>query len=206
MLEYLVVDVRGTACPIPVVRTRDAMKSVKPLSVLVSQKDQVDNVSRMAMRSGWNVTHRQERDYHVVELIPSSAAVEPVAAPEDLVCSLPRTPNRPDRRLAVIASETMGRGDDRLGVILMKAYINTLKDLDRLPDTIIFYNGGVRLAVDDSPVLEALKELEEAGVEILVCGTCLDFFGLKDRLGVGVISNMFDIAGALMAEGISVIA
>lgn len=198
------VDVRGLACPVPVVRTRNAMKANLPLTVLVSKPDQVDNVARMADRSGWTVTSQSNGDHYVIDLKPGAERSEPVMAPEDLVCNVDEAPGGiASQPLVVIASESMGRGDDALGKLLMKAYVNTISDLECLPKTIVLFNGGVKLAVEGSPVLESLKELETSGVEILVCGTCLEFFGLKASLRTGLVSNMFDIAGTMMDNGVT---
>jgi len=205
MNQEKVVDVRGQACPVPVVKTRDAMKENQPVTVLVSKRDQVENVERMAGRSGWSVASEDRGDHFAVFLRPGTGSGEPVVAPEDLVCSVNDPDSATRRPLVVIQSEFMGRGDDALGRLLMKAYLNTLADLDETPETIIFFNGGVKLAVKGSAVLDSLKALENAGVEILVCGTCLEFFGLKSDLGAGIISNMFDIAGTMMRHGISVL-
>ncbi|HQP49647.1 MAG TPA: sulfurtransferase-like selenium metabolism protein YedF, partial [Spirochaetota bacterium] len=101
----------------------------------------------------------------------------------------------------VIAANTMGKGDDELGEVLMKAFIHTIFDLDYTPDTLIFYNTGVRLAAKGSDVLDDLQKLEEQGVEILVCGTCANFFNIKEDICVGIISNMYDIAGTMSRAG-----
>jgi selenium metabolism protein YedF len=91
----------------------------------------------------------------------------------------------------------MGTGDDDLGKLLIKGFINTLPDIDLKPRTLVFLNAGIFLAINDSPVLDALKKLEQTGVKILVCGTCLDFFQRKQDLAVGVVSNMYDILDAM---------
>ncbi|OPZ96477.1 MAG: DsrE/DsrF-like family protein [Bacteroidetes bacterium ADurb.Bin408] len=93
----------------------------------------------------------------------------------------------------VFKQNKMGHGADDLGTILMKAFVNTLPELNYKPKTLIFLNTGIYLALNDSPVIEALKNAEKQGVNILVCGTCLNYFGKKDDLGVGIVSNMYDI-------------
>jgi selenium metabolism protein YedF len=98
-----------------------------------------------------------------------------------------------------ITSEIMGSGSDELGLLLMQAFINTLTKQDELPKTIIFYNAGVKLCANDSPVIETLKSLENSGVKLLSCGTCLDYYDLKESLGVGIISNMHDIQSTLFS-------
>jgi selenium metabolism protein YedF len=88
----------------------------------------------------------------------------------------------------------MGRGDDVLGNVLIRAFIHTLAQLKPLPATIICYNAGVKLAVKESPVLDDLQQLAQAGVDILICGTCVNYFGLGEQVAAGRISNMYDIA------------
>ncbi len=207
-----VVDVRGEPCPVPVVRTRKAMMKVPgvegntdlTLTVLVSKRDQVDNVIRMAGRSGWTNEYAKASDHYQILLKAPSGPVTAVKIePEDLVCELPVQNMRGD--VAVVASETMGRGSDELGGVLIRAFLGVLKDLDRRPGTIIFYNGGVKLVIDGSPVLAEIEELDELGIELLVCGTCLDYFGVKDRVRVGTISNMYDIATAMIDAGNAVV-
>jgi selenium metabolism protein YedF len=95
----------------------------------------------------------------------------------------------------------MGRGEKELGEILVRGFFHTLGELESRPDTIIFFNAGVWLTVDDSPVLEDLQALEAEGVSMLVCGTCLNHFDIKDRLAVGLVSNMYDIAEAMLGAG-----
>lgn len=100
--------------------------------------------------------------------------------------------------VVVLASNMLGNGDDELGKILVKSFIYTLKNDDVLPKTIIMYNSGALLATSKSESLEDLKQLSEAGVEILICGTCADFYKIKDDIAVGEVSNMYAIAQKLM--------
>ena len=93
-----------------------------------------------------------------------------------------------------VASDTVGIGEEELGHILMKSFIYSLTQLDTLPTTMLFYNGGAKLTCEGSPVLDDLKSLEAQGVEILTCGTCLDFQHLKEKLAVGSVTNMYEIA------------
>jgi selenium metabolism protein YedF len=95
----------------------------------------------------------------------------------------------------------MGMGDQELGILLAKAFVNTIKDVEPLPETIVFYNTGIFLALKNSPVVEPLRHLESLGVRILVCGTCLDFYEKKEAVGAGTISNMYDILQALSSAG-----
>lgn len=96
------------------------------------------------------------------------------------------------------ASDSIGRGDDELGAVLARAFFNTLCDEEILPATILFMNAGVKLACEGSAVLDSLKKLESLGIEMLSCGTCLDYYGIKDKLIAGSVSNMYEIQGRLL--------
>ena len=101
----------------------------------------------------------------------------------------------------VFSSDKMGEGDEELGRFLVQALINIIKETEPLPSHLIFYNSGIFLALDGSPLVPSLRELRELGVEILVCGTCLQHFGRKDDLRVGTISNMYAILETMTAAG-----
>jgi selenium metabolism protein YedF len=101
----------------------------------------------------------------------------------------------------VVQSHIMGRGNAELGEILVRGFFHTVGEVQPRPDTIIFFNSGARLACAGSPVLDDLRALEAASVEILVCGTCLDYFEIKDQLAAGIVSNMYDIAEAMLGAG-----
>ena len=103
--------------------------------------------------------------------------------------------------VVAIGSAEMGNGDPKLGKILMKSFLYSLTQLDALPQTVLFFNGGVRMTTEGSESIEDLKALEAQGVEILSCGTCLDFYGLKDKLRVGGITNMYVIAQTMAEAG-----
>jgi selenium metabolism protein YedF len=103
--------------------------------------------------------------------------------------------------IVVISSDKMGEGDEKLGHILMSTYIKALKDTDKLPDKILFYNNGVKLVINTSPDIENLRDLEKMGVEILICGTCVNFYSLEQVMGAGTISNMFVMAEIMASTG-----
>jgi selenium metabolism protein YedF len=100
-----------------------------------------------------------------------------------------------------ISADRMGRGPEELGGILIRAFLHTLNEVAPLPDTLVFINSGVKLVTEGSPVLEDLQTLSEQGVDILACGTCLNYFKLSDKVAIGTISNMYDIAEALLGAG-----
>ena len=113
-------------------------------------------------------------------------------------CEIVESAPKPEKVVVYINSNLMGIGDEALGAILMRSFLKTLLDLKPLPLKLIFINTGVRLTTEGSEVIESVKALSDKGTEILSCGTCLDFYGLKEKLKVGIISNMFDIAQSLL--------
>ena len=121
----------------------------------------------------------------------------PVADAAEAVC----VPDARDNTVVVVSSDRMGSGNDELGKVLIKGFIFAVTQLDTLPKTMLFYNGGATLTTEDSDSLEDLKSLEAQGVEIMTCGTCLDYYGLKDKLAVGTVTNMYSIVETMAKAG-----
>ncbi|NLZ18116.1 MAG: sulfurtransferase-like selenium metabolism protein YedF [Desulfobulbaceae bacterium] len=195
-MNHQKLDCRGLPCPQPVLQVKQALEEgTERLEVLVDNAASSKNVQRFAARMGFGVQTMQA-DEDCYRLIVSAEAGQTRAGmtiqPEDYRCDL----SAQEGLVYVIASDTMGRGNDELGWALMQTYVQTILQVDPLPETIILYNGGVRLVSTESGALEALRTLRDKGVEILVCGTCLDFFQLKSAMQVGQISNMFAIMDA----------
>jgi selenium metabolism protein YedF len=193
------LDCRGLACPGPVIqvkKTLDETPHGASFSIDLDSEASMDNVRRFAESRGAGVSV-QEGAEGAVRLVITAPA-----APETGKRGNGETGNRPP--VVFIAAETIGEGDDKLGRILMEGFINTLPEQDRAPERILFMNAGVKFTIQGSTVLDSLKKMIDRGCEILVCGTCLDFFSLTDKLSVGTVSNMFDIQGALL-EATSVI-
>lgn len=192
-MENRVVDARGMACPLPVVNAKkaaDEMKDGEVLTVLVDNEIAVQNLTKFAASRSYGVKSEKkaENDYSVTMQITAGGAgassEEPLSCQPDIVRK---------GTVAVISGNVMGTGDEKLGKALMKAFIFALSKQDTLPDTILFYNSGAFLTCKGSDSLEDLKNMEAEGVKIMTCGTCLDFYGLKEELSVGTITNMYDI-------------
>ena len=189
------VDARGLACPQPVMQTRKAMQEAAQVVTLVDNETSVTNVSRMAAKAGWEVNVVPEGDEFRIELAKGAALpqTEPLAVGKAEVANGPL--------VLVVSEDIMGRGNAELGNILVRGFFHTLGEIAPLPQTIIFFNTGVKLACEGSPVLDDLRALEAEGVEILVCGTCLDYLKLTEMLAAGLVSNMYDIAEAMLGAG-----
>ena len=189
-----IIDARGLACPEPVIRTKRGLEHNNYLEVLVDNNTALENVRRMAASSGCFERYESETggSYRIyIEKKSSSDA----GKPEESVAPIQ------GETVIVISSDVMGKGDDELGKVLMKAYVHTLNELDSNPDKIILYNSGVKLAVHGEQSCDDLNELIKKGAIVLVCGTCANHFGIKDKISAGSISNMFDIAGTMMKAG-----
>jgi selenium metabolism protein YedF len=202
-MTELLVDARGLSCPQPVMEARKALTETKALevTVLVDAEAPAENVARMARAMGCDVMFQDEGGHIAVRLsrsadqaaLAASLRGAPPSREDASACS-------PSKDVAVFfASATVGHGDDDLGRLLMVAFVKTLKSLSPQPRALLFMNGGVKLAAEGSEVAGALRELEQGGATLLVCGTCLDFFHLKEKLAVGKVSNMFEIASRLVA-------
>ncbi len=257
MKKNITVDAIGDACPIPVVKTKNAIKEMDEqggvVKTLVDNEIAVQNLTKMANQKGYKVSSEKisDNEYHVTMEVPDQSqnthgeapempgqsrkglkgligaavsgfeagvrgtatnaasgvtrsaetgeeAAKEAAAPEETVCM---PDGRKQGTVVVISSRYMGSGNDELGAILMKSFIYALSQQEVLPETILFYNSGAYLTCEESPSLDDIKSLEAEGVEILTCGTCLNFYGLKEKLKVGEISNMYDIVEKMTQAG-----
>ena len=186
------VNAMGDKCPVPVIKTKkalDALTAPETIEVLVDNETAVANVTKMAQSTGAAVTQEKlgEDEYKVT--IQALAGEETQTAPSGAVCDCVPTGDT----VVVISSDKMGSGNDELGKVLMKGFLFAVTQLDELPKTMLFYNGGATLTTEGSDSLEDLKSLEAQGVEIMTCGTCLDYYGLKEKLAVGTVTNMYSI-------------
>lgn len=195
----LSIDARGLACPQPVIKTKKALEQegVTQVDIVVDNPAARDNVSRFARNAGFDVESvtPEGDDFRIV--IVEQDAVDEDSQPQ----ILPPKAAEAGGKVVFIASDVIGGGSDELGAKLMKAFCYALTEISVPPKGLIFMNAGVKLCVDGSAALGNLQTLAERGVEMLVCGTCLDFFGLSSSLKVGKVSNMYDIAEQLLGEG-----
>lgn len=189
------VNAMGDACPIPVVKTKNAIAQLGgPGSVetLVDNEIAVQNLTKMANQKGYTV--RSEKlepgKFRVVMTVGKPAEEDP---PTEETC-LVALEGKKKNTVVVLSSSTMGTGSDELGTALMKGFVYALCQQDTLPSTVLLYNGGAALPCEGSASLEDLKSLEAQGVEILTCGTCLNYYGLTEKLRVGQVTNMYAIA------------
>lgn len=195
----ITVNAMGDNCPIPVIKTKKAMQQLTgadTIEVLVDNEIAVQNVTKMASSAGGQVTSEKLGDAQFKVVIQMEGAPE-AAAQEGETCM----PDARENSIVVISSDRMGSGNDELGKVLIKGFIFAVTQLDTLPKKMLFYNGGATLTAEGSDSLEDLKSLEAQGVEIMTCGTCLDYYGLKEKLAVGSVTNMYSIVEAMAQAG-----
>jgi selenium metabolism protein YedF len=192
------LDCRGLACPMPVLRCKECLETDRPesLSVTVDNQAARENVDRYLTRAGYAVTVAEAGELFVLTARRGTDVPSPSPAP------VPGPAAEPSgKTLVCITADTIGRGDAILGAKLMVNFCATLPELGESLWRIILLNGGVKLSVADSPVQGSLRTLVDSGVSILVCGTCLDFFGLLEKKAIGETTNMLDVVTSLALAG-----
>jgi selenium metabolism protein YedF len=186
-----VIDCRGLDCPQPVITTKQALDQLKEgeMIVIVDNASSCNNVERFAQSQGCPVEIKQEeQDFYLHIQKTSNKDSEKVIRPNEKI----------KRVVVYINSHLLGGGDEALGSFLMKSFLKTLLDLETKPGRLILVNSGVQLTAENSNALDSLQSLLEKGVEIVCCGTCIDFYGLKGKMKVGVMSNMYDILQSML--------
>jgi selenium metabolism protein YedF len=186
------INATGLACPGPVLAAKEAIENNNPKSITISVDNEAarENVARFLTTQGYEISVEQKEGEFQVHGKNRSEKCEVVESQKETDEDLKRT-------LVMITTDRMGYGDDGLGLKLMINFIKTIKEMGTDLWRLVFVNNGVKLTVDGSEVLDALKELESNEVHILVCGTCLDHFSLLEKKQVGSTTNMLDIVMAM---------
>jgi len=181
-----IVDTRGFSCPHPVIMTKKALddKQAENITTIVDNKVALENVTRMVKSQGYDLNIEDKGGDYFIHIIKGA---------QD--SSIPL--NKPNEIAVLISSNLFGEGSEELGSVLMRSFLYSLTQLEGKVKTIIFMNSGVFLTTEGSEVLEHLKTMEEDGVQLLSCGTCLDYYQLKDRLKVGKVTNMYSATEVL---------
>ena len=184
------IDARGKACPQPVILAKKEIDGgCRDLTVLVDNKTAVENLTRLGNSAGMTVTTGETAQGLFVRLTGEGKIVE------EPVIACPTTGNG---YAVFVGKDVVGAGDRELGYNLMKMALYTLAQSDSVPAHVLFMNDGVKLpAGEEQQVIDSLMTLIEKGSLVLVCGTCLNYYGLADRLKVGTVSNMYDIMSAM---------
>ena len=196
-MKKIKVDAMDDQCPIPVIKTKKALKEITETTLVevhVDNEIAVQNLSKMAKQK--NLEYKCEKLEEQHYIIKINAEAEGVSIQQKAPAENDKEICYPDRKsntVVVLSSNQMGNGSEELGQILMKGFIFALTELDELPSTVLLYNSGVKLSTEGSNSIEDLKTLQAQGVEILSCGTCLNYYDLTEKLQVGDVTNMYFI-------------
>lgn len=187
------IHAKGLACPQPVILTKKAMDAGEThLIVYVDNQAAVENLKRLADSQGFSASVDGKAGDFTLELRRNGKAVpSKTPLPAQIACG------NTGSWAVFIGRDIIGSGDRELGTNLMRMYFYTLTQTEDRPAAILFMNSGVRLPVSDEQIIAHLRTLQKAGVKVLVCGTCLNFYGLSEQLQAGTVSNMYDIVSEM---------
>ncbi len=197
-----IVDTRGQLCPAPLIETRRALREAtggESFKVLTDNKTSFSNISRFLKDNGIGFVVAEENGVWTLTITGNDKELSKPDVNEFCSPEIPHF-NTGDFVIA-IGSDRMGDGDRELGDLLMINFIKAVKDLDVLPSRMVFYNSGVLLGRDESPASAHLKELEQMGVSLFLCGTCINHYKAADDIHTGTVSNMFEIARIMATSG-----
>lgn len=194
------VDTRGLVCPAPLIKTRQGLNEAaadEPVQILIDNPTSLSNVKRYLTDNKLEFTVREEGTLATVTVTRGRA--DEISANETEYCTTDslKPPSGSRQTVVAVTSDRMGSGDDELGLKLMISFFRTLVMLEPAPSAVVFYNAGVKLAMDDSTVLDHIRELAGRGTSIYLCSTCISHFGIRDRLPVGSFSDMYQILNVL---------
>jgi selenium metabolism protein YedF len=191
------VDARGQLCPKPLIMTKKAINQAQvdeKFTVLIDNETSKNNVERFLKEN--EVFFSTTQNGNVFELVVSKSNQELINENAEEFCPVSNTAQA-GGDVIVINKDSIGHGPDELAAKLVKGFFTTIMEVPTKPLGIAFYNSGINLCLCDSPVLEEIQAIEKAGCKILVCGTCIDHYEVKDQVKVGIVSNMYDILGLM---------
>ncbi len=183
----MLIDAKGKNCPIPVLMAKKAIsEGESTFTILVDNQTAVENLKRLAASQGYTSALREQDGAFLLDFVSLGEAT-------------PSLSSAAGDYAVFVGRDIIGAGDRELGTNLMRMFFYTLANSDHLPRSILFMNDGVKLPALDGQVVEHINKLISQGTEVLVCGTCLNFYGLSDRLQAGTVSNMYDILSCMQS-------
>jgi selenium metabolism protein YedF len=181
------IDARGLTCPKPVIQTKKAIEELADgqVTTIVDNEIAKENVTKYAKSINLNYQVREVDGFYHIDIFKEGMELG--------MENLPQPKPRLGEQVILVGKDKLGEGNDQLGEVLIKGYFYTLTEMEPYPSAILFLNGAIKLTLESSPVLEHLRTLEMQGVQVLSCGTCLDYYNAKDQLAVGGVTNMYTI-------------
>lgn len=198
----LIVDTSGQLCPAPLIATKRALRETaagESFQVITDNRTSFSNISRFLQDNNLGFSFTESEGIWTLTVNTTGSTEETTDPTEYCTTDIPHFSK--GSYIVVFSSDKMGEGDDDLGSLLMSNFIRAVKELDLLPDKMVFYNSGVHLVSEKSLVAGHLKELEKMGVTLLVCETCAKHYAIVERISAGILSNMFEIAQAMSSAG-----
>lgn len=195
-----ILDAKGLKCPMPLIKTKKALQEIEKdeaLKIIIDNETSVKNVEHFLTDNGMEATRSEKNGVYEIVVNKQDGDLEEVQA--EAYCA--PSGEKDNSYVVMFAKDRLGEGSDELGNVLVAGLLNTIKERDVLPEKIIFMNSGVNLVLNDSPALPLLKELADKNVDLVSCGTCLDYFGTMDKLAVGRVSNMYEILESMLSVG-----
>ena len=195
-----IIDVKGLKCPLPLIETKKALSKLpdnESLKIVIDNEISKNNVIRFLGDNG--IKSETLKNGNVFEVLVNQHNVDLKNVEAEKYCKI--DPIGKDNYIIIFGKDRLGEGSEDLGFVLAGSLLNTLKEMDNLPTKIIFINSGINLVLKGSPTLLPLKELEKSGVELIVCGTCLNYFNKIDDFAIGRISDMYEILESMTKAG-----
>ena len=197
-----IIDTSGQPCPAPLIATKRALKETREgdsFRIITDNQTSFSNISRFLKDNNTEFSWAESGGIWTLTITRNMVDLNSARPEEYCTTEIPHF-TQGDFIIA-FTSDKMGDGNDELGHLLMVNFIKAIKDLDTLPAKMVFYNKGVTLGSDDSPVIVQLKEIEKMGVTMLLCGTCIKFYSLEEKIKIGIVSDMFEIARVMAEAG-----
>jgi selenium metabolism protein YedF len=199
-----IIDTKGHLCPEPLIMARNGLQKVaegETVQIISDNETSWQNLMSFLSDLGANpVSKLEDGVYYVEATNPVKKSTTEAAIPEDY-CKIPVPVETHKSYVVAVRSREMGEGDNELGGLLVRGYFNALKNMESIPTHILMYNSGIFHSLKGTDVAESLAQLEDLGVSVIVCGTCVDFYQVKEKVAVGRISNMYQIATILAEAG-----
>jgi selenium metabolism protein YedF len=196
------VDTKGQPCPAPIIATKKALREAKDgetIVVLTDSRTSLNNLTRFLKDNKAQFSIEESNGVWTLTITGKYESTGITDAEAYCAVDIPHFSK--SNLVIAFTSDKMGEGNDELGRLLMANFVKAIKDLDELPSKMVFYNKGVELGKDDSPVIEHLRELERMGVELFLCATCAKFYSLEEKIHIGQLSNMFEIVQIMASAG-----
>jgi selenium metabolism protein YedF len=197
-----IVDTKGEKCPKPIIETKKALRESRvgeTFMIIIDNKTSFTNISRFLSDNSIKFSVSEDSGIWTFQVTKKSG--EAISTHVEDYCEVKAAVETNGNFAVAVSSEMMGQGDDNLGRQLMNSFFIALSSLDEMPSVIAFYNSGVKLAINSSGVIDTLRLIEKKGAEIILCGTCVDYYKIGDKIGVGKISDMYIITQKLSAAG-----